>query len=165
MSRVGRALGYTDYHLDRYPELAAHVEMVAERHNAQRRQRRYDELAARVAEALEEARRGLEPITMRQVIRQVGLSYARLQLLYPELHKRVREVVEAERAAQRLALRQRHCVQINTAAAHLIEQGIPLTYTGLLKAAGVDRYYGFRNAIIHSLLEQWIGESTPGAST
>ncbi|GAC1336007.1 MAG: hypothetical protein NVSMB22_28690 [Chloroflexota bacterium] len=43
----------------------------------------------------------------------------------------------------------------------LVAQGVPLTYTGLLAAAGVDRYYGFRDPLIHDLLEQWVGDPMP----
>ena len=61
----------------------------------------------------------------------------------------------------RAARRQRQIARIDTAAAGLIADGIPLTYTGLLDAADVDRYYGFHDPIIHDLLEQWIGDPAP----
>ena len=73
----------------------------------------------------------------------------------------MRRAVEARRAAARAARRQRDMARINAAAARLVADGAHLTYTSLLKAAGVDRCFGFHDPPVHALLGHWIGDPSP----
>jgi hypothetical protein len=118
-------------------------------------------LEARITAALEAARASPDPPSIRQIARRAGMDRDRLQTVAPELYARVRQTVEADRTAARAVRRQRQLAQIDTAAARLVAAGVRLTYTGLLRASGVDRYYGFRDPVIHDLLEEWIGDPTP----
>lgn len=159
--RVGRALGHNDDYLRTDPALFAYVREVAQRHNAQMRQQRDESVQAQGHAALEAAKRRPDPISLQQIIRPLGLTYDQLTAAYPDLHRWLRQEVETERAARRATRRERHVAQIDAAATRLIADGIHLTYTGLLKAAGVDRYYGFHDALIYERLEQWIGDPEP----
>jgi DNA-binding CsgD family transcriptional regulator len=159
--RVALALGHNADYLRTRPALAAYVQAAAHGHNAHRRQRRDEALAARIAAALDQPKRRAQPLTLYRLLRQIGLSDQRLRAGYPDLHARMHRALEADRAARQIARRQQHVLRINAAAARLIEARVRLTYTGLLQAAGVDRYYGFRDPIIHDLLEHWIGDSPP----
>ena len=85
----------------------------------------------------------------------------RFQVTHPALYTRVRQAVNAERVARRTALRERQITHIHATARRLVGQGTPLTYTGLLAAAGVDHNCGFRDPLIHDVLEQWIGDPMP----
>jgi len=161
VTRVGRALGHNDDYLRTDPDVFAYVQAVAQRHNAQVQQQRYGTVEAQLADALTEAKRRLGRISLHQIIRPLGLTYSRLKAAYPDLHQRLRQEVERERAARQATRRERHAAQIDAAAIQLIAEGVRLTYTGLLKAAGVDRYYGFHDALIYERLEQWIGDPEP----
>jgi DNA-binding CsgD family transcriptional regulator len=161
LERVGRALGRTAAYVRAYRDIADDVLSAARRHNAVLRQRRHEAIATRVIEALAAATGAADPPSTLAIARRAGVDRDRLQLTHPELYARVRRTVEAGRAAMRAARRQRQIARIAAAAAGLIADGIPLTYTGLLDAAGVDRYYGFRDPIIHDLLAQWIGDPAP----
>jgi len=159
--RVACALGHNADYLRTRPVLAAHVRTAAHDHNAQRRQRQDAALAARIAEALDPTKRRAQMLTLYRILDQIGLSDQRLRAGYPDLHTLVHQAITADQAARQTALRQQHVLRINAAATRLIDTRVRLTYTGLLQAAGVDRYYGFRDPIIHDLLEQWIGDSPP----
>ncbi len=161
LQHVGRALGRNVDYLQTVPELAILVREVAQQHNTVLRQRRDAELEACVIRALEGVRAATAPPSMRAITRQAGLDCDRFQVTHPALYARVRQAVNAERVARRTALRQRQITQIHATARRLVRQGSPLTYTGLLAAAGVDRYYGFRDRLIHEVLEQWIGDPEP----
>lgn len=137
------------------------MQNAARRHNSRLRQRQDEELAARLAAALEAARGGPHPASIRQIAHQAGRDRESLRTTHPELYGRVRRAVEAGRAAARAARRQRDMAQIDAAAARLVADGVHLTYTGLLKAAGVDRCFGLHDPLVHDLLEQWIGDPTP----
>ena len=43
----------------------------------------------------------------------------------------------------------------------MLDAGEQSGFGGLLKTAGVDRCFGFRDPDIHDLLEQWVGDPTP----
>lgn len=163
VTRVGRALGHNDDYLRTDPDVFAYVQEAAQRHNAQMRQQRDEMLEAQCIAALADAKRHSDPISLRQIIRPLGLTYGYLKATYPDLYQRLRQEVEMERAAQQATRRERHAAQIDAAATRLITEGVRLTYTGLLKAAGVDRYYGFHDALIHERLEQWIGDPEPAS--
>jgi DNA-binding XRE family transcriptional regulator len=158
---VGRALGRNRDYLQTVPELATLVREVAQQHNTALRQRREAEFEARVMGALEAVRGAAARPSMGAVAQLTGLDCDRLQIAHPMLHDRVRQAVHAERVVRRTALRQRQIIQIHAAARRLVDQGSRLTYTGLLAAAKVNRYYGFRDPLIHDVLEQWIGDSMP----
>jgi len=158
---VSRLVGNHADYVSTDPEVAAYVRAAAQQHNARRRQRHDETLDARLTSVLADARARAEPILMHEIARHLGLSVRRLQLGYPALHRRLREAAAEDRAARQLAQREHRIAQINAAALRLVAQGVPLTYTGLLQAAGVDRYYGFRDPLTHDLLEQWVGDPMP----
>lgn len=161
LRRVSRMVGnHVDY-VATDPDIAAYVRTVAQPHNARVRQQRDATLDARLTTALEEARGRAEPIIMHQIARQLGLTTQRLLTAYPALHQRLRQAAVGDHTARQVAQRAHRLAQINAAAARLVEQDIPLTYTGLLTTAGVDRYYGFHDPLIHELLEQWVGDPMP----
>ncbi|HEY3081273.1 MAG TPA: TniQ family protein [Chloroflexota bacterium] len=161
LARVGRALGRNADYLQTTPEVAAMVRAAALPHNALLRRRRHDAVETRVVEALAEATGAADPPSTLAIARRAGVDRDQLQVTHPDLYARVRRTVEAGRAAMRTARRQRQIALINAAAARMVADGSPLTYTSLLATAGVDRLYGFRDPIIHDLLEQWIGDPTP----
>lgn len=162
LHQVGRALGRNVDYLQTVPELATLVREVAQQHNTALRERREAEFEACVMGALEAVREAAAPPSMRAIAQQAGVDCDRFQLTHPALYARVRQAVNAERVARRTALRQRQITLIHAAARRLVGHGNQLTYTGLLAAAGVDRYYGFRDPLIHDVLEQWIGDPVPG---
>jgi transcriptional regulator with XRE-family HTH domain len=133
VQRVGRALGHTDDYLRTEPDVFAYVQEVAQRHNAQMRQQRHELLQARCIAALAEAKRRPDPISLHQIIRPLGLTYSQLKAAYPDLHQRLRQEVETERAARQATRRERHAAQIDAAATRLITDGVRLTYTGCSK--------------------------------
>lgn len=161
LASVARTLGRQPDYLQTVPAVAALVRSVAARHTPALRQRRAADLATRLEGAIATLKDHPGPPSTRAIAHQVGLERARLQVTHPDLYARVRQAVEAERVARRTALRQGQIAQIHAAASRLVAAGSRLTYTGLLKAAGVDRYYGFHDPLIHDVLEQWIGDPRP----
>lgn len=162
LRRVAQALGRNADYLQTVPELTTLVRTVAARHNDGRRHVKAERLDARVTQALERVLGAADPPSLRAVAQQVGLDRERFQAAHPAIYARAREAVDAERAARRAARHRQRLARIDAAARSLVAQGRPLTYTGLLAAAGVDRYYGFRDPRIHDRLEQWVGDPRPG---
>lgn len=162
--QVGEALGHNSDYLHSYPAVAAQVQAVARRRNARLRQRREAAVAARVTQVLDaELARAAAPeaLTMRKIASQVGLSPDHLQAAYPALHARVRHMVAARRAELEAARRQRHCAQIDAAAARLVARGVHLAHDRLLKEANVSRYYSVRDPVVYNQLADWIGDHAP----
>jgi transcriptional regulator with XRE-family HTH domain len=161
LRRVGRALGYNSDYLHNHSVLAGWVQEIAQEHNAQVRQRRYDELSARVAQAIEEAKQGNGIMTIQGITQRAGLPYARLCHSYPELHETVRQAVREHQARMRSARTEARCAQINEAAARLIAQGSRLTYKAILKEAGLHKCSAKADLVVWALLRRWVGDFAP----
>jgi transcriptional regulator with XRE-family HTH domain/transposase len=161
LRRVGRALGYNSDYLHNYPDLAEWVQEIAQEHNAQVRQRRYEELSARIAQAIEEAKQGNGTMTIHGITQRAGLPYDRLYHSYPELHETVRRAVREHQARMRAARTEARCAQINEAAARLVAQGSRLTYKAILEEAGLHKCSAKADPVVLVLLRRWVGDFAP----
>jgi hypothetical protein len=161
LRRVGRALGHNKDYLRNYPDLAEHVQEVAQQHNAQVRQRRYEALSARITQAIEEAKQGNGTMTIYGVAQRAGLPYGRLYKSYPELHAMVRQAVKEHLARMRDARTEARCAQINEAAARLVAQGSRLTYKAILEEVGLHKCSAEADPVVHALLRRWVGDFAP----
>ena len=161
LRRVGRALGYNSDYLHNHPDLAEWVQEIAQEHNAQVRQCRYEELSARIAQAIGEAKQDNEPMTVHGVTQRAGLPYDRLYYSYPELHETVRRAVREHQARMRAARTEARCAQINEAADRLVTQGSRLTYKAILEEAGLHKDSAKADLVVLTLLRRWVGDFAP----
>jgi hypothetical protein len=161
VSRVGRALGHGGAYLRNHPDLVALVQEAAQPHNAQVRQRRYETLTARITQALEELKKSTRLGSVSAVSRQVGMPHYRLSKSYPELSAIVRQAVEEHQVEVKARHVQMVCARINEVAARLVAEGSRLTWVAILKGAGLNKYRGQNDPVVHNLILQWIGGFDP----
>lgn len=137
LSRVGRALGHTVSFLRivDYPELAEHVKAVALTHQIQCRQRRVDRWREQIEVIVTDCHDRNIPLTIYNIIAEVGLTYWQLRDNYPELMAIVRQAVQADKAMRRNNQIARQCVQISQAATALAARGVPLTKASIVTEA------------------------------
>jgi len=162
LSRVSRALGRNSEYLQNHPDLKEQVQEVAQGHNARVKQRRYETLSARITRLIEEAKHGHEPMTIKGIAQQAGLSYGRLRNSYPELHAMVRQAVQEHQAKMRALRTKMRCAQINEAAARLVAQGSRLTYRALLEEVGLHKCSAQADPAVQDLLRRWVGDFPSG---
>lgn len=159
--RVSQALGHTPSYLRSYPDILERVQAVAASHNAQVKQRQYEALSARVAQAIEEAKRDGN-LSAHEINRRLRLSHERLRRWYPELYTIVQQAVREYREQMRAARVETRCQQINEAAARLIAKGASLTHSTILQEAGFHRT-GIRNdPEVEGVLRQWVRRYASG---
>ena len=162
LSQVSRALGRNSEYLQNHPDLKEQVQEVAQGHNARVKQRRYETLSARITRLIEEAKHGHEPMTIKGIAQQAGLSYGRLRNSYPELHAMVRQAVQEHQAKMRALRTKMRCAQINEAAARLVAQGSRLTYRALLEEVGLHKCSAQADPAVQDLLRRWVGDFPSG---
>jgi len=161
LRRVDQALGYASEYLHNYPDLVERVREVARQHNAQVRQRRYETLSTRIAQAIKEAKKDNGTMTIHDIAQRAGLPYNRLYQSYPELHTMVRQAVQEHQARMRVARTEARCAQINEAAARLVAQGSRLTYKAILKEVGLHKCSAKADPVVQTLLRRWVGDFAP----
>lgn len=154
---VSLALGYCADHLGPDRDWHEHVLQVAQSHNYQVRQRRYEALETRVSALLDELKRSDEGATMAEIAQRAGVCYRVLYMNYPDLRARVRQAVQEQKgrikAQQKEALR----IQIDEAAARLIEQGKRLSSRAIVREAGLNDRNIYSKPVVMELLQRWTG--------
>lgn len=137
LSRVGQALGHTVSFLriGDYPELAGHVKAVALTQQIQCRQRRVDRWREQIEAIVAHCHDRDIPLTIYNIIAEVGLTYWQLRDNYPELMAVIRQAVQADRAMRRNNQIASQCVQISQAATALAARGVPLTKASIVTEA------------------------------
>jgi transposase len=163
LRRLGRELGLNSDYLHTYPDLAEEVSEQIQHHNAEVRQRRYERLAVQTAQFVDAIRVGNDDLTFGEIAQQMGFSLGNLRKLFPQLHALIREAQEDRRIRLKTLRTQRECAQINEAAARLVANGSRLKFASILREAGLSKYRGQCDPVIHDLLQQWVGGFAPRA--
>jgi transposase len=158
LSRVSQALGFNSEYLGNHLDLKERVQPVIQEHNARVKQHRYEELAARIASLIENAKHGDRFTTITDIAQQAGLSYGRLRNSYPELYQMVRQAVREHQAQMRILRTATRCAQINEAAARLVAQGSRLTYRALFEEVGLNKCSVQADPVVQDLLRRWVGD-------
>ena len=157
LREVGQALGYDVDYLHSKPDLLERVRQVAQTHNPQVQQRRYEALSVRLSDILDEMKLSGERMTITGIAQKVGLSYKVLLYNYPELHARVRQAVQEQKARIKTLQEEKWRTQIDEAATRLIAQGSKITGHAVLRAAGISVGAAQSNPTVRKLLHQRIG--------
>jgi len=94
---------------------------------------------------------------MAEIAQRAGICYHALYINYPELRTRVRQAVQEQegriKAQQKEALR----IQIDEAAARLIEQGKRLSSRAIVREAGLNDRNIYSKPVVMELLQRWTG--------
>lgn len=156
LTSVGRALGCTPACLNYYDDILHRVREVAEAHNSQRRQQRLDALLAKFETLTPQLSNWEEPVTIRLIARELGLTREQLRQIYPEVWAKVNEAVQADKVRFRELKRQRRCTHINEVAAALVDQGWHLTIKGLLRETRIAPNVYQSDMVIRELIQTWV---------
>lgn len=154
---VGRALGYSLDYLQNKPDLLERVRRVVQTHNPLAQQRRYEALSAHISDILDEMKHGGERMTITEIAQKVGISYGVLLYNYPELHAKVRQAVQEQKAKIKALKEEKWRIQIDEAATRLIAQGQKTSGKAVLREAGIREGAAHSNPTIRKLLRQRIG--------
>ena len=154
---VGRALGYSLDYLQNKPDLLERVRQVAQTHNPQAQQRRYEALSVHISDILDQMKCNDKRMTITGIAQKVGLSYGVLLHNYPELHARVRQAVQEQKAQIKALKEEKWRVQIDEAATRLVAQGQKTSGKAVLREAGIREGAAQSNPTIRKLLRQQIG--------
>jgi DNA-binding XRE family transcriptional regulator len=154
---VGQALGYSVDYLHSKPFLLERVRQVAQTHNPQAQQRRYEALSAQLSDILGKMKNSGERMTITGIAEKVGLSYKVLLYNYPELHARVRQAVQEQKARIKTLQEEKWRTQIDEAATRLIAQGSKITGNAVLRAACISVGAAQSIPTVRKLLHHRIG--------
>lgn len=163
LRRVGRELGRNSDYLHSYPDLAVEVAKQIQSHNTEVRQRRYEQLTVQTAQFVDAIRSGNDDLSFPEIAQQMGLSKENLRKSFPELYTLIRKALDDRRVRLKTVRTQRECAQINEAAARLVANGSRLNFASILREAGLSKYRGQCDPVIHDLLQQWVGGFAPRA--
>jgi hypothetical protein len=133
------------------------VRQAAQTHNPQIQQRRYEALSLQIADILDQMKSSDKRMTITEIAQKVGLSYGVLLHNYPELHARVRQAVQSQKARIKALQEEKWRALIDEAATRLIDQGNKVTGNAVLRAAGINVGAAQTNPTVRKLLHQRIG--------
>jgi len=157
LHNVSLTLGHSADYLGAKPDWRNHVLQVAQSHNPQVIQRRYEALETRISTLLNELEQSNKVATIAEIAQRAGIRYRVLHGNYPELHARVRQAVQEQKARIKAQKKEKWRVQIDEAAARLIDQGKRLTGKAIAREAGLSVYGVHTNQIMRELIRRWIG--------
>lgn len=157
LREVGQALGYSVDYLHSKPDLLERVQQVAQPHNPQVQQRRYEALSAQLSGILDKMKHNGERMTITGIAQKAGLSYKVLLYNYPELHAMVRLAVQEQKAQIKALQEEKWRAQIDEAATRLIAQGKKISGNAVLGVVGIRVGAAQSNPMIRKLLHQRIG--------
>jgi len=152
---VSRAMGYKAGGRNIDPDKRKRMQQVIQAHNLQVRQRRYERLAARISEILDELKHSDQAMTILEISQRLGLHNRTLQVRYPELHAIVRQAIQEQKTRIKALRKERWRIQIEEATARLIEQGKKPTGNAIAREAGLNTSHAYSNLTIRSLIQQW----------
>ncbi len=155
---VARGLGYNGEYLQSFPELASYVRGLLEPHNVHEQERRAAAVAARVRDLCAALPHSREGVTLKGVLKQLGLNWKYFRDRYPDLSAQVQQAVQEHQRQARAARLEHELARIDVAAGQLVMLGQGVSHKALLAAAGVPRSRRDEPRI-QQRLQQWVGGS------
>ena len=160
---VAHALGQHESFIYRYPDIASRIREVVRQHEARVKQRRFEELEARIRKVIAEGLENDTVMSTHYILERIGIGAWQLQNHYHELWQMIREAVatdKEQRKAQRIF---QQCQEVNEVATQLIIQGIPLTKTAIIEEVRKRLPITMANPQVNALLDRWVGDLGSGS--
>lgn len=161
LTGVTQALGRQGTFIFRYPDIASRTREVIAQHNAQLKQRRFEELEARIRQAIAACHENDTVMSIRYILEQAGATAWLVQHHHPELWDMIRQVVTTDKEQRKAQRFGQQLQQVNEAAVRLTTQGIRLTRSAIIEEVRKVVPITWGNPQVAELLDKWVGDFAP----